>query len=107
MIYRERLGVVFNSNLGQGGASGYAEGIMRPDVLIVEGGRSLIKNPKRKEREKALLGESLACNPNHQTSLRELSKLATPSCCLVILLHVYSSSWSFSTSTGRSNALRP
>jgi hypothetical protein len=100
MIYRERLGVVFNSNLGQGGASGYAEG-------IVEGGRSLIKNPKRKEREKALLGESLACNPNHQTSLREPSKLATPSCCLVMLLHVYSSSWSFSTNTGRSNALRP
>ena len=29
---------------------------MRPDLLIVEGGRSLVVNPKRRERESALLG---------------------------------------------------
>lgn len=30
---------------------------MRPDLLIVEAGRSLVVNPKRRDREAALLGE--------------------------------------------------
>ena len=42
---------------GQGGASGYAEEILRPDLLIVEGGRSQVVNAKRRDRETALLGE--------------------------------------------------
>lgn len=45
---------------GQGGASGYAEGVMRPDLLIVEGGRSQVVNPKRRDRESALLGSFCA-----------------------------------------------
>ncbi|WWC88746.1 uncharacterized protein L201_003659 [Kwoniella dendrophila CBS 6074] len=40
---------------GQNGPTGYAEGVLRPDLLIVEGGRSEIVNPKRRERETALL----------------------------------------------------
>ena len=42
---------------GQGGSSGYEEGLMRPDLLIVEAGRSQVINPKRRDREVALLGE--------------------------------------------------
>ncbi|OCF33419.1 cleavage and polyadenylation specificity factor subunit 2 [Kwoniella heveanensis BCC8398] len=40
---------------GQNGPTGYAEGVLRPDLLIVEGGRSEVVNPKRRERETALL----------------------------------------------------
>ncbi|WVQ80726.1 hypothetical protein IAT38_002831 [Cryptococcus sp. DSM 104549] len=39
----------------QNGPTGYADGVQRPDLLIVEGGRSLVVNPKRKARETALL----------------------------------------------------
>lgn len=42
---------------GQGGATGYAEGVLRPDLLIMEGGRSLVVNTKRRDRERALLGQ--------------------------------------------------
>lgn len=42
---------------GHGGASGYAEEILRPDLLIVEGGRSQVVNAKRRDRETALLGK--------------------------------------------------
>lgn len=42
---------------GQGGLTGYAEDIRRPDLLIVEGDRSMIVNPKRRDRETAILGE--------------------------------------------------
>lgn len=41
---------------GQGGLAGYAEDIRRPDLLIVEGDRSLVVNPKRRDRETAILG---------------------------------------------------
>ena len=44
---------------GQGGGSGYAEEILRPDLLIVEGGRSQVVNAKRRDRETALLGATL------------------------------------------------
>lgn len=43
---------------GQGGASGYDEGVMRPDLLLVESGRSMVVNPKRRDREGALIGTS-------------------------------------------------
>lgn len=43
---------------GQGGAMGYDEGLIRPDLLIVEAGRATVTNPKRREREKAVIGES-------------------------------------------------
>ncbi|WVR06284.1 hypothetical protein IAU60_003314 [Kwoniella sp. DSM 27419] len=39
----------------QNGPTGYTEGVLRPDLLIVEGGRSQIVNPKRRDRETALL----------------------------------------------------
>ncbi|ORY31385.1 beta-lactamase-like protein [Naematelia encephala] len=39
----------------QGGVSGYAEGVMRPDLLVVESGRSQTTNAKRRDREKAFL----------------------------------------------------
>lgn len=40
----------------QNGPTGYADGVLRPDLLIAEGGRSMVVNPKRKEREAALIG---------------------------------------------------
>lgn len=40
---------------GQGGLAGYAEDIRRPDLLIVEGDRSQVVNPKRRDRETAIL----------------------------------------------------
>ncbi|BEJ17650.1 hypothetical protein CspHIS471_0610510 [Cutaneotrichosporon sp. HIS471] len=40
---------------GQGGLAGYAEDIRRPDLLIVEGDRALVTNPKRRDRETAIL----------------------------------------------------
>lgn len=40
---------------GQGGLAGYAEDIRRPDLLIVEGDRSMVVNPKRRDRETAIL----------------------------------------------------
>ncbi|ORX40182.1 putative cleavage and polyadenylation specificity factor subunit [Kockovaella imperatae] len=40
---------------GQGGASGYSEGVTRPDLLIIEGGRADIVNAKRRDRESAFL----------------------------------------------------
>ena len=43
---------------GQGGQSGYSEGVTRPDLLIVEGGRADVVNAKRRDRERAVLGES-------------------------------------------------
>lgn len=43
---------------GQGGLAGYAEDIRRPDLLIVEGDRALVTNPKRRDRETAILGKS-------------------------------------------------
>lgn len=39
------------------GNIGYDEGVLRPDLLIVEAGRSMVVNPKRRERETALLGK--------------------------------------------------
>ncbi|WVO19165.1 uncharacterized protein IAS62_000443 [Cryptococcus decagattii] len=39
----------------QNGPTGYVDGVLRPDLLIVEGGRSMVINPKRKEREAALI----------------------------------------------------
>ncbi|OWT40034.1 cleavage and polyadenylation specificity factor subunit 2 [Cryptococcus neoformans] len=39
----------------QNGPTGYADGVLRPDLLIAEGGRSMVVNPKRKEREAALI----------------------------------------------------
>ena len=41
---------------GQGGQSGYSEGVTRPDLLIVEGGRADVVNAKRRDRERAVLG---------------------------------------------------
>lgn len=38
------------------GPSGYADEVLRPDLLIVEGGRSMVVNPKRRDREAALIG---------------------------------------------------
>lgn len=40
---------------GQGGLTSYADDIRRPDLLIVEGGRSLAVNAKRKARETCIL----------------------------------------------------
>jgi cleavage and polyadenylation specificity factor subunit 2 len=40
---------------GMVGGAGYDEGLMRPDLLIVEGGRAEVSNPKRKDREKAFI----------------------------------------------------
>lgn len=37
---------------------GYDEGLIRPDLLIVEAGRGEVINPKRKDREAAILGKS-------------------------------------------------
>lgn len=52
-----RMNVMLNLLPGPGsGPDGYSEGVLRPDLLIVEGGRSEIVNPKRRDREKALLG---------------------------------------------------
>jgi cleavage and polyadenylation specificity factor subunit 2 len=39
-----------------GGEMGYDEGLIRPDLLIVEAGRGEVINPKRKDREAAILG---------------------------------------------------
>ena len=44
-----------SDNIVGHGESGYAEGVLRPDLLIVEGGRSQIVNPKRRDREAALI----------------------------------------------------
>lgn len=41
---------------GQGREMGYDEGLIRPDLLIVEAGRGEVVNPKRKDREAALIG---------------------------------------------------
>lgn len=38
---------------------GMQEGLQRPDLLIVEGGRSLIKGVKQKDKAQALLSESI------------------------------------------------
>lgn len=57
---------------GKGGSSGYEEGVLRPDLLIVEGGRSLVTNPKRRDREAALLGKSYDATPSSRpTNLPE------------------------------------
>lgn len=40
---------------GMVGGRGYDEGLIRPDLLIVEAGRANVVNQKRKEREKALI----------------------------------------------------
>nr|ODO01039.1 cleavage and polyadenylation specificity factor subunit 2 [Cryptococcus depauperatus CBS 7855] len=39
----------------QNGPTGYAEGVLRPDLLVVEAGRCLVINSKRKERELAII----------------------------------------------------
>lgn len=43
--------------VGGGGNVGYDEGVLRPDLLIVEAGRTNVVNAKRRDREAALLGE--------------------------------------------------
>lgn len=71
---------------GQGGASGYAEEILRPDLLIVEGGRSQIVNPKRRDRETALLGERGVVLDGYKLTSRsdhfntQLCSLPSPPC---------------------------
>ena len=49
---------------GQGGQSGYSEGVTRPDLLIVEGGRAEVVNAKRRDRERAVLGEQQSSHTN-------------------------------------------
>ncbi|KAK4684802.1 cleavage and polyadenylation specificity factor subunit 2, partial [Tremellales sp. Uapishka_1] len=75
---------------GQGG-SGYAEGVMRPDLLIIEGGQSLVKNPKRRERESALIDlVSKTLESNHSLLLP-----CDPSPRLLELLVLLDQHWSF------------
>jgi hypothetical protein len=55
---QERARVVADY-LGAGNI-GYDEGVLRPDLLIVEAGRTNMVNAKRRDREAALLGASLS-----------------------------------------------
>ena len=50
--------VVFTECTGAGNI-GYDEGVLRPDLLIVEAGRTNMVNAKRRDREAALLGQSI------------------------------------------------
>jgi cleavage and polyadenylation specificity factor subunit 2 len=42
--------------VGGAGNVGYDEGVLRPDLLVVEAGRTNVVNVKRRDREAALLG---------------------------------------------------
>jgi len=44
--------------VGGAGNVGYDEGVLRPDLLVVEAGRANIVNVKRRDREAAMLGKS-------------------------------------------------
>jgi len=44
--------------VGGAGNVGYDEGVLRPDLLVVEAGRTNVVNVKRRDREAALLGKS-------------------------------------------------
>jgi len=46
--------------VGGAGNVGYDEGVLRPDLLVVEAGRTNVVNVKRRDREAALLGD-LSC----------------------------------------------
>ncbi|WWD18400.1 hypothetical protein CI109_102850 [Kwoniella shandongensis] len=79
----------------QNGPSGYAEGVMRPDLLIVEGGRSLVTNPKRRERETALLDlVTSTLESNHSVLLP-----SDPSPRLLELLILLDQHWTFKLNT--------
>ncbi|KAK8858512.1 hypothetical protein IAR55_002739 [Kwoniella newhampshirensis] len=75
----------------QNGPTGYAEGVMRPDLLIVEGGRTLVTNPKRRERETALLElVTSTLESNHSVLLP-----SDPSPRLLELLILLDQHWTF------------
>jgi cleavage and polyadenylation specificity factor subunit 2 len=44
--------------VGGAGNVGYDEGVLRPDLLVVEAGRTNVVNVKRRDREAALLGKT-------------------------------------------------
>lgn len=62
---RRRTACTQNSSLMKLGAGnmGYDEGVLRPDLLIVEAGRTNMVNAKRRDREAALLGEHHMLHP--------------------------------------------
>ncbi|ODN95264.1 cleavage and polyadenylation specificity factor subunit 2 [Cryptococcus wingfieldii CBS 7118] len=75
----------------QNGPTGYADGVQRPDILIVESGRSLITNPKRKQREAALISLiSSTLESNHSLLLP-----VDPSPRLLELLVLLDQHWTF------------
>ncbi|WVW84589.1 hypothetical protein I302_106623 [Kwoniella bestiolae CBS 10118] len=76
---------------GHNGPTGYAEGVLRPDLLIVEGGRSEVINPKRRERETALLDVvTSTLESNHSVLLP-----CDPSPRLLELLILLDQHWTF------------
>ncbi|WWD04790.1 hypothetical protein V865_002861 [Kwoniella europaea PYCC6329] len=76
---------------GHNGPTGYAEGVLRPDLLIVEGGRSEVVNPKRRERETALLDVvTSTLESNHSVLLP-----CDPSPRLLELLILLDQHWTF------------
>ncbi|WRT67711.1 uncharacterized protein IL334_004683 [Kwoniella shivajii] len=76
---------------GQNGPTGYAEGVMRPDLLIIEGGRSEVVNVKRRDRETALLDlVTSTLESNHSVLLP-----CDPSPRLLELLVLLDQHWTF------------
>ncbi|WWC70688.1 uncharacterized protein I206_104639 [Kwoniella pini CBS 10737] len=76
---------------GQNGPTGYAEGVLRPDLLIVEGGRSEVVNPKRRDRETAILDVvTSTLESNHSVLLP-----SDPSPRLLELLVLLDQHWTF------------
>ncbi|TYJ58918.1 hypothetical protein B9479_000351 [Cryptococcus floricola] len=81
------------------GPTGYADGVQRPDILIVESGRSLITNPKRKEREAALISLiSSTLESNHSLLLP-----VDPSPRLLELLVLLDQHWTFKRTPRQGN----
>ncbi|KAK1925358.1 beta-lactamase-like protein [Papiliotrema laurentii] len=88
---------------GQGGASGYAEEILRPDLLIVEGGRSQVVNAKRRDRETALLDLiTSTLNSTHSVLLP-----VDPAPRLLELLVLLDQHWTFKLQPNALSPLRP
>ncbi|KAL1412941.1 hypothetical protein Q8F55_000690 [Vanrija albida] len=76
---------------GQGGLNDYAEDIGRPDLLIVEGDRTLVVSPKLKDRRAAILNQiSYTLESGHSVLLP-----CDPSPRLLELLVLLDQHWAF------------
>lgn len=85
----------------QGGGPGYNEGLLRPDLLITEGGRSTITNAKRRDREGALLDQVSGALESNRSVLMPVD----PSPRLLELLVLLDQHWSFKTTSPASRWL--